>query len=122
MDFQLSDDQRAIEDAARSFAAAEFAPYSSEWDEQAIFPVPSLRKAAELGFAAIYVDPEVGGSGLGRLDAAIIFEALAHGDVSTAAFLSIHNMASWMIDRFGSGAPRQTYLPRLASRELIAPS
>jgi alkylation response protein AidB-like acyl-CoA dehydrogenase len=120
MDFQLSDDQRAIEDAARNFAAAEFAPFSAEWDEEAIFPVPALRKAAELGFAAIYVDPEVGGSGLGRLDAAIIFEALAHGDVSSAAFLSIHNMASWMIDRFGSPELRQKYLPRLATMELIA--
>jgi alkylation response protein AidB-like acyl-CoA dehydrogenase len=120
MDFQLSDDQRAIEDAARNFAAAEFAPYSAEWDEQAIFPVPALRKAAELGFAAIYVDPEVGGTGLGRLDAAIIFEALAHGDVSSAAFLSIHNMASWMIDKFGSKALREAYLPRLATMELIA--
>jgi len=120
MDFQLSDDQRAIEDAARNFAAAEFAPFSAEWDEQAIFPVPALRKAAELGFAAIYVDPEVGGTGLGRLDAAIIFEALAHGDVSSAAFLSIHNMASWMIDKFGSAELRQKYLPRLATMELIA--
>jgi alkylation response protein AidB-like acyl-CoA dehydrogenase len=120
MDFQLSDDQRAIEDAARNFASAEFAPFSAEWDEQAFFPVASLRKAAELGFAAIYVDPEVGGSGLGRLDAAIIFEALAHGDVSSAAFLSIHNMASWMIDRFGSPELRQKYLPRLATMELIA--
>ena len=120
MDFQLSDDQRAIEDAARNFASAEFAPFSAEWDEQAFFPVASMRKAAELGFAAIYVDPEVGGSGLGRLDAAIIFEALAHGDVSSAAFLSIHNMASWMIDRFGSPELRQKYLPRLATMELIA--
>jgi hypothetical protein len=120
MDFHLSDDQRAIEDAARGFAAAEFAPFSAEWDEQAIFPVASLRKAAELGFAAIYVDPEVGGAGLGRLDAAIIFEALAHGDVSSAAFLSIHNMASWMIDRFGSEPLRQRYLPRLTTMELIA--
>src|SRR5271154_4371868 len=120
MDFQLSDDQRAIEDAARNFAAAEFAPFSAEWDEHAFFPVASLRKAAELGFAGIYVDPEVGGSGLGRLDAAIIFEALAHGDVSTAAYLSIHNMASWMIDRFGSEALRARYLPRLTTMELIA--
>lgn len=120
MDFQLNDDQRAIQDAARIFAAAEFAPYSAEWDEQAHFPVPALRKAAELGFAAIYVDPEVGGAGLGRLDAAIIFEALAHGDVSSAAFLSIHNMASWMIDRFGSDDLRRRYLPRLTTMELIA--
>jgi hypothetical protein len=120
MDFQLSDEQRAIEDAARDFAAAEFAPYSAEWDEHSIFPVEQLRKAAQLGFAAIYIDPEVGGSGLGRLDAAIIFEALAHGDVSSAAFISIHNMASWMIDRFGSEALRRKYLPRLATMELIA--
>jgi len=120
MDFYLNEDQRAIEDAARNFAAAEFAPHSAEWDEKAIFPVPSLRKAAELGFAAIYVDPEVGGAGLGRLDAAIIFEALSYGDVSTAAFLSIHNMASWMIDKFGSEALRLKYLPRLTTMELIA--
>jgi len=85
-----------------------------------VFPVDTLRAAAALGFAAIYVDPEVGGSGLGRLDAAIIFEALAYGDVSTAAFLSIHNMASWMIDKFGSQALREQYLPRLATMELIA--
>src|SRR5215469_16767843 len=120
MDFQLTEDQRAIEDAARSFAAAEFAPFSADWDEQAIFPVPALRKAAELGFAAIYVDPEMGGAGLSRLDAAIIFEALAYGDVSTAAFLSIHNMASWMVDRFGDDALRRKYLSRLATMELIA--
>jgi len=120
MDFSLSDDQRAIEDAARSFAASELAPHSARWDAEEVFPVETLRAAAALGFAGIYVDPEVGGSGLGRLDAAIIFEALAYGDVSTAAFLSIHNMASWMIDKFGSAALREQYLPRLATMELIA--
>jgi hypothetical protein len=120
MDFTLDDDQRAIEDAARSFAAAELAPHSARWDAEAIFPVETLRAAAGLGFAGVYVDPEVGGAGLGRLDAAIIFEALAYGDVSTAAFLSIHNMASWMIDRFGAPALRQRYLPRLTSMQLIA--
>jgi alkylation response protein AidB-like acyl-CoA dehydrogenase len=120
MDFSLSDDQRAIEDAARSFAASELAPHSARWDADEVFPVETLRAAAALGFAGIYVDPEVGGSGLGRLDAAIIFEALAYGDVSTAAFLSIHNMASWMIDKFGSAALREQFLPRLASMELIA--
>jgi len=120
LDFSLSDDQRAIEDAARTFASAEFAPNSAAWDEDAIFPVEAMRKAAALGFAAIYIDPQMGGAGLGRLDAAIIFEALAHGDVSTAAFLSIHNMASWMIDRFGEDALRRKYLPRLATMELIA--
>ena len=120
MDFTLNDDQRAIEDAARAFAATELAPHSARWDAEEVFPVDTLRAAAALGFAAIYVDPEVGGSGLGRLDAAIIFEALAYGDVSTAAFLSIHNMASWMIDKFGSQALREQYLPRLATMELIA--
>ena len=120
MDFSLSDDQRAIEDAARSFAASELAPHSARWDAEEVFPVETLRAAASLGFAGIYVDPEVGGSGLGRLDAAIIFEALAYGDVSTAAFLSIHNMASWMIDKFGSADLREQYLPRLATMKLIA--
>jgi alkylation response protein AidB-like acyl-CoA dehydrogenase len=120
MDFSPNDDQRAIEDAARAFAAAEFAPYSAHWDKAAVFPVEAMRKAAALGFAAIGVDPAFGGAGLSRLDAAIIFEALAHGDVSTAAFLSIHNMASWMIDRFGSEPLRRKYLPRLATMQLIA--
>ncbi len=120
MIFDLNDDQRAIQDAARSFAATELAPHSARWDEDAYFPVETLRKAAELGFASIYVREDVGGSGLGRLDAALIFEALSHGDVSTAAFLSIHNMASWMIDRFGSEDLRQKYLPRLTTMELIA--
>jgi len=120
MDFSLSDDQRAIEDAARSFATTELAPHSARWDAEEIFPVETLRGAAALGFAGIYVDPEVGGSGLGRLDAAIIFEALAYGDVSTAAYLSIHNMASWMIDKFASQALREHYLPRLTIMELIA--
>ena len=120
MDFSLNDDQRAVEDAARGFAAAELAPHSARWDAEEAFPVETLRAAAALGFAGIYVDPEVGGSGLGRLDAAIVFEALAYGDVSTAAFLSIHNMASWMIDKFGSQALRERYLPRLTTMELIA--
>ncbi len=120
MGFDLNEDQRAIEDAARQFAAAELAPHSARWDEEEHFPVETLRKAAELGFASIYVRDDVGGSGLGRLDAALIFEALSYGDVSTAAFLSIHNMASWMIDRFGCDGLRHKYLPRLATMELIA--
>jgi alkylation response protein AidB-like acyl-CoA dehydrogenase len=120
MDFQLNEDQQAIQDAARAFAAAELAPHSARWDEEEVFPVNTMRAAAALGFAGIYVDPEVGGSGLGRLDAALIFEALAHGDVSTAAYLSIHNMASWMIDRFGSEDLRSRYLPGLTTMELIA--
>ena len=120
MDFTLSEDQRAIQDAAEAFAAAEMAPHSARWDEEKYFPVDVLRQAASLGFAGIYVAEDVGGSALGRLDATLIFEALAHGDVSSAAFLSIHNMASWMIDRFGSDGLRQKYLPRLTTMELIA--
>jgi alkylation response protein AidB-like acyl-CoA dehydrogenase len=120
MDFELSEDQRAIQDVASDFAASELAPHSARWDETEEFPVETLRQAAALGFAGIYVNENVGGSGLGRLDAAIIFEALSRGDVSTAAFLSIHNMASWMIDRFGSDVLREKYLPRLTTMELIA--
>jgi alkylation response protein AidB-like acyl-CoA dehydrogenase len=120
MDFALSEDQRAIQDLAADFAARELAPFSAQWDEDSHFPVDVMRKAAALGFAAIYVREDVGGTGLGRLDAALIFEALSKGDVSTAAFMSIHNMASWMIDRFGSDVLRQKYLPRLTSMELIA--
>jgi alkylation response protein AidB-like acyl-CoA dehydrogenase len=120
MDFSLSEDQRAIEAAARAFAAAELAPHSARWDAEAFFPVEVLRQAAALGFAGIYVGEDVGGSALSRLDATLVFEALAHGDVSTAAFLSIHNMAAWMIDGFGSPALRQKYLPRLTTMEAIA--
>ena len=120
MDFQLNDDQRAIQEAAAQFAAAELAPNSARWDAEAHFPVDTIRKAAELGFAGLYVTEDVGGSALGRLDAAIVFEELSHGDVSTAAFISIHNMASWIIDKFASEALRQKYLPRLTSMELIA--
>jgi alkylation response protein AidB-like acyl-CoA dehydrogenase len=120
MDFSLTEDQRAIEDAARSFADAELAPNSARWDEEKHFPVDVMRRAAELGFAGIYIQEDVGGSALGRLDAAIIFEELSRGDVATAAFISIHNMASWMIDRFGSDELRQRYLPRLTTMELIA--
>src|SRR5690242_14383771 len=120
MDFALSDDQSAIRDAAEAFAAAELAPHSARWDEDKHFPVETLRQAAALGFAGVYVREDVGGSALGRLDAALIFEALSAGDVAVAAFLSIHNMASWMVDAFGSEALRAKYLPRLTSMELIA--
>ena len=120
MDFTLTDDQRAIEDAARAFAEAELAPNAARWDEEKHFPVDVLRKAAELGFAGLYVKDDVGGSGLTRLDASIVFEQLSYGDVTTAAFLSIHNMAAWMIDRFGSEELRRKYLPGLTSMELIA--
>lgn len=120
MDFALNEDQVAIQEAARAFAEGQLAPHSAEWDEKKHFPVDVLRQAAGLGFAGIYVNENVGGSGLSRLDASIIFEALSYGDVPTAAYLTIHNMASWMIDRFGSDDLRQRYLPRLTTMELIA--
>lgn len=120
MEFALNEDQRAIQDAARAFAQAELAPHSARWDEEHHFPVDVIRRAAALGFAGIYVAEDVGGSALTRLDATLIFEELSRGDVSTAAFISIHNMASWMIDRFASDALRHKYLPRLTAMGLIA--
>ena len=120
MDFTLSQEQRAIGEAARAFSDAELAPNAARWDEEKHFPVDVLRQAAALGLAAIYVREDVGGSGLGRVEAALVFEALARGCVSTAAFLSIHNMCGWMVDRYGSEALRQAWLPRLASLEAVA--
>ncbi|HSZ50673.1 MAG TPA: acyl-CoA dehydrogenase family protein, partial [Caulobacteraceae bacterium] len=120
MDFTLSEDQQAIFETASAFAASELAPHSARWDEEKVFPVETLRAAAALGLAGIYVREDVGGSALGRLDAALVFEALSYGDVSTAAFLSIHNMAAWMIDRFGDEALRERFLPALCRMDLIA--
>ncbi len=120
MDFELSEEQRAFQGMARDFAVAEMLPHAGRWDEEEIFPEDCLRAAAELGFGAIYVRDDVGGSGLGRLDAAIIFEELAVGCTSTAAYISIHNMAAWMIDRFGSDEQRRRFLPPLASMEAFA--
>src|SRR5215475_6103691 len=120
MDFSLNEDERAIEDAARRFSRDRLAPFAAEWDETAHFPVDRLREAAALGFAGIYVKSDVGGSEMSRLDAAIIMEELSAGDTSTAAFISIHNMASWMIDRFGSDEQRKRFLPKLVTMEKIA--
>ena len=120
MNFELSEDQRVLQAAAEAFAAAELAPHAAQWDAEHHFPVETLRRAAELGFAAIYLSEDVGGSGLSRLDASLIFEALSYGDVASTAYLTIHNMAAWMIDRFGAADLRQRYLPRLTRMELIA--
>jgi len=120
MDFTLSEDQQAFRDTARDFAQAEMAPQAARWDEEAEFPVETLRKAAELGFAGIYVKDDVGGSGLGRVDAAIIFEELAAACPSTAAYISIHNMASWMIDTWGTDEQRARWLPKLTRMEHFA--
>ena len=120
MDFALSDEQLAIQEMALRFADEELKPNAERWDEDKHFPVDVIRKSAELGLAAIYTREDVGGSGLGRLDAALIFEALSTGCTSTAAYISIHNMCCWMIDRFGSEDLRRRYCPPLASMELIA--
>jgi alkylation response protein AidB-like acyl-CoA dehydrogenase len=120
MDFDLSDEQRAFQDTARQFAQEEWLPHAPGWDEREEFPEQALRQAAALGFAGIYVGDKFGGSGLTRLDATIIFEELATACVSTAAYLSIHNMAAWMIDRFGDEAQRARLLPKLMSMEHFA--
>jgi len=120
MDFDLSDEQRAFAETARAFARAEWLPQAPGWDERGEFPVAALRRAAELGFAGIYVGDEFGGSGLGRIDATIIFEELAAACVSTAAFLTVHNMASWMIDRFGTREQRARFLPELMTMAHLA--
>ena len=120
MDFELSEEQRALVAAAEAFAAAELAPHSARWDAEGMFPVDTLRKAAELGFAGLYVAEDIGGAGLSRLDSSLIFEALAYGDVAVTAYLTIHNMATWMIDRFGDEALRRRYGPKLTSMEMIA--
>jgi alkylation response protein AidB-like acyl-CoA dehydrogenase len=118
--FALPDEQIAVRDMARTFAAEKIAPHALAWDEARHFPVDVMREAAALGMGGIYIKPEVGGSGLTRLDAALIFEALAQGCPTVSAFISIHNMASWMIDHFGSAEQRQRYLPKLCTMETIA--
>jgi alkylation response protein AidB-like acyl-CoA dehydrogenase len=118
--FALPEDQIAVRDMARTFAAEKIAPHALAWDEAKHFPVDVMREAASLGMGGIYIKPDVGGSGLTRLDAALIFEALAQGCPTTSAFISIHNMASWMIDHFGSAELRQRYLPKLCTMETIA--
>lgn len=117
--FDLTDDQRQIQGMARAFTAAEITPHAAEWDEKHIFPRETVQKAAELGFGAIYVSEESGGIGLGRLESALIFEAMSYGCPSTSAFISIHNMAAWMIDRFGSEAVKQKYLPSMIAMERL---
>jgi alkylation response protein AidB-like acyl-CoA dehydrogenase len=120
MDFELSDEQRAFAETARAFAREEWLPQAPGWDERGEFPVAALRRAAELGFAGIYVGDEFGGSGLGRIDATIIFEELAAACVSTAAFMTVHNMAAWMIDRFGTREQRARFLPELMTMAHLA--
>ncbi|OXB65773.1 hypothetical protein ASZ78_004449 [Callipepla squamata] len=116
----LTEEQKEFQKVALDFAAKEMAPHMAEWDEKEIFPVETMRKAAQLGFGGIYVKPDVGGSGLSRLDTSIIFEALSTGCTSTTAYMSIHNMCAWMIDTFGSEEQRHRFCPSLCSMERFA--
>ena len=116
----LSEEQIAFYDVAKDFALKKMAPNAEKWDEEKIFPVETLKELASLGFGGIYVDPELGGSGLSRLDASLIFEALSQGCTSTSAFLSIHNMANWMIDSFASSELKERFVPDLCSMNKIA--
>lgn len=120
MDFNLTEEQRAFQDMATAFADDRMAPQADDWDKNSIFPIDVLREAAALGFGGIYINDDVGGSGLSRLDAAIIFEELAKGCTSTTAYMSIHNMACWMIDSFGDDLLRQRLLPKLCTMEYFA--
>ena len=118
--FSLTEDQLAIQDMARKFTADRITPFAAEWDEKSHYPVDVWKAAGELGFGAIYVSEESGGIGLGRLEAALIMEAMAYGCPSTSAYISIHNMAAWMIDTYGSAELKGRFLPDLVSMNKIA--
>ncbi|MEM9623743.1 MAG: acyl-CoA dehydrogenase family protein [Pseudomonadota bacterium] len=120
MNFELTEEQTAIQDMANKFTADEITPFAAEWDEKLIFPKETLQKAAELGFGSIYVSEDHGGIGLTRVEAALIMESLAYGCPSTSAFISIHNMATWMIDSFGHQDLRERYVPTLSTMEKIS--
>lgn len=120
MDFSLNDDQRAFRDMAAQFAANELAPNAADWDANSTFPREVIERAGELGFCSLYCDPDRGGMGLSRLDAALIFEQLAAGCTSTTAFISIHNMATWMLTQFGGEAVNARWAPSLVTGAALA--
>jgi alkylation response protein AidB-like acyl-CoA dehydrogenase len=120
MDFDLNSDQKHYRDLAKSFSDKELKPNAAEWDKEAFFPKETLMKAGELGFLSLYVDTNLGGMGLGRLDASIVFEQLAQGCTSTTAFMTIHNMAIWMVSKFGSEELKREWFPQLSSGEKLA--
>jgi len=120
MDFELSEDQQAYQEAARTFARNELAPHAAAWDEHAHFPVDVIQRAGDMGFCGLYTPEEAGGLGLSRLDSAIVFEELAAGCTSTAAYLTIHNMASWMIATWGTQALRDAWCEPLATGRRLA--
>ena len=120
MDFDLNSDQKHYRDLAKSFSDKELKPNAAEWDKEAFFPKETLTKAGELGFLSLYVDTNLGGMGLGRLDASIVFEQLAQGCTSTTAFMTIHNMAIWMVSKFGSEELKTEWFPQLSSGKKLA--
>jgi alkylation response protein AidB-like acyl-CoA dehydrogenase len=120
MDFAFTEEQTAIQDMALDFAKEQIAPHALEWDETDHFPVDVIRQTAELGMGAIYVPEDRGGSGLKRLDGAIIFEALSYGCPTVAAYISIHNMVAWMVSKYASDAQRERWLPKLAAMEWLS--
>lgn len=120
MDFNLSDEQKAYQQAAASFAEKELTPNAAKWDEEAVFPIDVIKRAGQTGFCSLYTPVELGGMGLGRLDASLILEELAKGCTSTTAYLTIHNMATWMIASYGSEALQQEWCPKLVKGDLLA--
>ena len=120
MDFDLNSDQKHYRDLAKSFSDKELKPNAAEWDKEAFFPKETLMKAGELGFLSLYVVTNLGGMGLGRLDASIVFEQLAQGCTSTTAFMTIHNMAIWMVSKFGSEELKTEWFPQLSSGKKLA--
>lgn len=116
----LTEEQIQMQQLALDFARSRLVPNAEEWDAKEHFPVEAMREAANYGFASIYTSLESGGVGLGRLEASLIFEALAYGCPSTSAYLSIHNMCTWMIDTYGNEEQKQEYCPSLCTMENIA--
>ncbi|ELE7134328.1 acyl-CoA dehydrogenase family protein [Vibrio owensii] len=119
MDFELNEDQRMFADTAQQFAAERLAPMAAEWDEKQIFPKDILREAGELGFLSLYTPEEQGGLGLSRLDASIIFEQLSMGCTSTTAFMTIHNMVTWMVASFATDEVKAAFCPKLITGEFL---
>ena len=120
MDFDLNSDQKNYRDLAKNFSDKELKPFAAEWDKESFFPKETLNRAGELGFLSLYVDTNLGGMGLGRLDASIVFEQLAQGCTSTTAFMTIHNMAIWMVSKFASEELKEEWFPQLSSGEKLA--
>ena len=120
MDFELTEEQRAFADTARQFAQAELAPHAAEWDEKSHFPRETIARAGELGFCGLYAAEDIGGLALPRLDATLVFEEMAAADPSTCAFITIHNMATWMLGKWGTSAVRQQWGEPLTSGKKLA--